>query len=164
LLVLAACGSSGGSGPPESASTFAGRYNATFTGTFQNTSPNDDSGTSTSTAVITVTNVSATEVELSWQVPPNPPSGTAFFQMTGSAGTLLHSDADAGGTTGTAVTGSCFTGIVNGNTQTNCCTDCTVSFTTNGFTQPNSGTYTGTTPAGVAYTGVYAGTWIGTRQ
>ncbi|HSY23625.1 MAG TPA: hypothetical protein VK841_15970, partial [Polyangiaceae bacterium] len=67
-------------------------------------------------------------------------------------------------TTGTGIGGSCFTGIVNGNTQTNCCTDCTVSFTANGFTQPNSGTYTGTTPEGVAYAGTYTGVWTGTRE
>jgi hypothetical protein len=139
---------------------FAGVYNATFTGNFQNTSPNTDSGTTTSTATITVTNVTASEVELSWQVSPNPPSGSAVFQMTGSTGTLDDSStsvADAG-------ENACFTGDVSGNTQTNCCTACTVSFSGNTFSQPNSGHYVGTTPEGVAYAGTYSGTWTGTRQ
>jgi hypothetical protein len=53
---------------------------------------------------------------------------------------------------------------VNGNTQTNCCTDCTVSFSGGTMTQPNTGHYTGVTPAGVPYAGTYTGTWVGTRQ
>jgi hypothetical protein len=104
-------------------------------------------------------------IELSWQVPPNPPSGTAFFLMSGSSGTLTDAGTpelseDAGGT---AVGGSCFTGLVNGNEQTNCCTSCTVSFSGNTLTQPNAGDYTGTTPQGIAYSGTYVGTWMGTR-
>jgi hypothetical protein len=174
LLVMVACGSSNGGGGASSSSgssssgspDFAGTYSATFSGTFQNTSPNTLSGPSSSVATITVTNVSATVIELSWQVAPNPPSGTAFFLMSGSSGTLTDAgapavSADAGGT---AVGGSCFTGLVNGNTQTNCCTDCTVSFSGNTLTQPNAGDYNGTTPQGIAYTGTYTGTWVGTRQ
>jgi hypothetical protein len=149
----------GGAEAPSNAG-LAGVYNATYTGTFQNTSPNTDSGTATSTATITVTNVTASEIELSWQVPPNPPSGTAVFQMSGSTGTLD----DTGTGVADAGENACFTGEVSGNTQTNCCTDCTVSFSGNTFSQPNSGHYTGTTAEGVAYAGTYSGTWTGTRQ
>jgi hypothetical protein len=162
--LLVGCGSSSSSGDN---SGFAGTYNATFTSTYQNTFPNTASGISPPlTATIIVTNVSAAEVELSWQVAPNPPSGTVLFVMSGSSGTLADAGApasfdDAGGT---AVGGSCFTGVVNGNTQTNCCTNCTVSFSANVLTQPNTGIYSGTTPEGVAYTGTYTGTWTGTRQ
>ncbi len=161
LLLAAACGggsSAAGAGSVVG-STFAGTYGATFAGTFQNTSPNTESGSSTSSATITVTALPANDVELSWQVPPNPPSGTAVFQMDGANGSLAAGDAS-----GTGVTGSCFTGLVNGNTQTNCCTVCSIAFSGNTFSQPNAGTYTGTTPAGVNYTGTYSGTWTGTRQ
>jgi hypothetical protein len=160
--LLVGCGSSSSSGN----SSFAGTYNATFTGTYQNTSPNTASGTSTSSGTITVTNVSAAEVELSWQVAANPPSGTVLFVMSGSSGTLADAGASAGvaDAAGTAVGGSCFTGVVNGNTQVNCCTNCTIAFSGNTLTQPNSGYYSGTTPQGIAYTGTYAGTWTGTRQ
>jgi hypothetical protein len=157
-VLLVGCGSSSSSG-----TGFAGSYNATFTGTYQNTSPNTASGAAPpSPATIAVTNVSATEVELSWQIAPNAPSGTVLFLMSGSSGTLVDAGAPAsvGDAGGTAVGGSCFTGVVNGNTQTNCCTSCTISFSGNTLTQPNSGYYTGTTPQGAAYTG----TWTGTRQ
>ena len=148
-----------------SSTPIVGTYAATFTGTYQNTSPNTDTGTTNTTATITVTDVSSSEIELSWQIAPNPPSGTAVFLLTGDTGTL----ADAGATVlsaeaGTIAGGSCFTGVLNGNTQTNCCTSCTVSFSGNTFTQPNSGTYAGKTSAGIPYTGTYAGTWTGTIQ
>jgi hypothetical protein len=161
-VLLVGCGSSSSSGN----TSFAGSYNATFTGNYQNTSPNTASGPATATATIAVTNVSATEVELSWQVAPNPPSGTVLFLMSGSSGTLADAGAPAsvGDAGGTGVGGSCFTGVVNGNTQTNCCTNCTISFSGNTLTQPNSGYYSGTTPQGIAYTGTYTGIWTGTRQ
>jgi hypothetical protein len=167
-VVLVGCGSnsSNSNDSGSGSSDFAGAYNATFTGTYQNTSPNNQSGSSTSSATITVTDVSASEVQLSWQVPPNPPSGTVLFLMSGSNGTLVDAGAptSAGDAGGTAVGGSCFTGIVNGNTQTNCCTNCTVSFSGKTITQPNAGDYSGTTSQGVPYTGTYTGTWTGTRQ
>ena len=161
-LLLAACSSSttGTSNP----TSFAGIYNATFTGTYQNTYPNTESGTATSSATITVTNLSASEVELSWQVPPNPQSGTAIFLMSGATGALVDAGAPVvSEDAGTIVGGSCFTGLINGNTQTNCCTSCTVSFSGNTFTQPNAGTYAGTIQ-GIPYTGTYSGTWTGTLQ
>jgi hypothetical protein len=42
---------------------------------------------------------------------------------------------------------------------------CSITFMgTNSFTQPNAGTFTGTTSTGVAYAGTYSGTWTGTKQ
>ena len=175
FLFLAACSSGGGGGAvardgggvaPAGDGGFAGTYTASFTGTYQNTSPNTESGMSTSSGTITVTALSAQEVELSWQVAPNPPSGDALFLLSGSSGTLADAGSnapveDAGGV---AVNGSCFTGLVNGNTQTSCCTVCSVSFSGDTLTQPNSGYYVGTTAAGVAYRGTYVGQWTGTRQ
>jgi len=114
--------------------------------------------------VITVTDLSATEIELSWQVAPNPPSGNAVFVISGSTGTLADAGTNAADAGGTAVGGSCFTGLVNGNTQTSCCTTCSISFSGDTFSQPNAGYYTGKTPAGIAYQGTYVGTWTGTRQ
>jgi hypothetical protein len=167
--LLVACTSSGNSGPGTAAEDagggFAGTYNATFTGTYQNTSPNTESGTSSQSATITVKNVTPTEVELSWDVAPSPPSGTAVFVMSGSTGILLDAGVVANAAdAGVDVSGSCFTGTIDGNTQTNCCTACTITFSGNTFTQPNAGNYAGTTPQGVAYRGTYSGTWTGTLQ
>jgi hypothetical protein len=167
--LLVACTSSDNSGPGTSADDagpgFTGTYNATFTGTYQNTSPNTESGTSSSTATITVKSVAPSEIELSWDVPPSPPSGTAVFVMSASSGTLLDAGVVANAAdAGVDVSGSCFTGTIDGNTQTNCCTACTISFSGNTFTQPNAGNYAGTTPQGVAYRGTYTGTWSGTLQ
>jgi hypothetical protein len=53
---------------------------------------------------------------------------------------------------------------VNGNTQTNCCATCTISFDGTSMNQPNAGTYTGVTAVGVPYTGTYSGVWTGTRK
>ncbi|MGO8996648.1 MAG: hypothetical protein ACLQVI_25315 [Polyangiaceae bacterium] len=171
FVFLAACTSNTSSGGNNNnnnnnnTTSFNGVYSATFSGTYQNTSPNNDTGSTTSSATITVTTVSASEIELSWQIAPNPPSGTAIFAMSGSSGALVDAGAPVvSEDAGTIVGGSCFTGTVNGNTQTNCCTNCTVSFSGSTFTQPNSGTYAGRTPQGVAYTGTYSGTWTGTLQ
>jgi hypothetical protein len=168
MLVLAGCSSTttSGGGGDGGTTSFAGVYNATFTGTYQNTSPNSESGPSTSAATITVADLSSSEVELSWQVAPNPPSGDAVFLLSGSSGVLADAGTnspvtDAGGV---AVGGSCFTGQVNGNTQTSCCTKCSISFNGNTFSQPNAGYYIGTTPEGIAYKGTYSGTWSGTLQ
>jgi hypothetical protein len=147
------------------ATSYVGTYAATYTGTYQNTSPNTESGSATATATITVKAVSDSQLELTWQVPPNPPSGTGIFDMTGAtgvlpAGTAPVVDLDAG----TVVGNTCFVGVINGNAQTNCCTNCTVSFSGNTLTQPNSGVYAGTTTGGITYTGNYTGTWTGTLQ
>jgi hypothetical protein len=172
-LLLAACTTSDNGGPgttgEDAGPGFAGVYNATFTGTYQNTSPNTspntESGTSSDTATITVKNVTPTEIELSWDVAPNPPSGTAVFVMSGSTGVLLDAGVVANASdAGIDVAGSCRTDVINGNTQTNCCTACSISFSGNTFTQPNAGNYAGTTPQGVAYKGTYTGTWTGTLQ
>jgi hypothetical protein len=159
-------GSDASTGSDGSSFSFDGVYTATFTGTYQNTSPDTASGTTMSTATITVTSPTASEVELSWQVPPNPPSGDTIFLLDGAQGTLADTGAaataqDAGGV---IVGGACFTGIVNGNMQTNCCRSCTIAFSGNTFTQPNSGVYSGTNAKGIAYTGTYSGTWTGTIQ
>ncbi|HEY2518282.1 MAG TPA: hypothetical protein VGI39_45750 [Polyangiaceae bacterium] len=134
-----------------------------MTDPYQNASTNGESGTTTSAATITVTNVSASEIELVWQVPPNAPSGSAYFQMTGTTGTLADAGAPASAG-GVASGGSCFQGTVNGNTQTNCCATCTISFDGTSMNQPNAGTYTGVTAVGVPYTGTYSGVWTGTRK
>jgi hypothetical protein len=167
LLVACTSSDNGGSGPPaeDAGPGFTGTYTATFTGTYQNTSPNTESGTSSESATITVKNVTPTEIELSWDVAPNPPSGTAVFVMSGSTGILLDAGVVANAAdAGVDVSGSCLTGTINGNTQTNCCTACTITFSGNTFTQPNAGNYAGTTPQGVAYRGTYTGTWTGTLQ
>jgi hypothetical protein len=148
VVVLSGCGGTHVSG-------YAGTYAASWSGTWQNSTPNTQSGTSTDSATITVTDVSGGELKLTWQVPPNPPSGSITFMYTGSSGTAES---------GTGVGGNCFKGNLNGNLQTNCCDSCTVTFNGGSFSQPNAGHYTGTTGAGVAYTGTYSGVWTGTRQ
>ena len=82
-------------------------------------------------------------------------SGSIVFHYTGSTGTAIAA---------TGVGGNCFSGVLNGNTQTNCCQVCTVTFSGTTFSQPNAGTYSGTTSGGVAYAGTYTGTWSGQRQ
>ncbi len=167
LSVTSCTSSTTGSAPgagDSGAASFAGTYSATFTGTYQNTSPNTASGTVSDTATIVVTNVSASEVELAWQVQGNPPSGTAEFLMSGDNGTLVDAGAPVASGAGAIVGGSCFVGTVNGNSQKNCCTSCTVSFDGTTMTQPNAGIYAGVNAQGIAYTGTYAGTWTATRQ
>jgi hypothetical protein len=154
LLLAAGCGSSGSIS--SSGGGFAGTYSATYSGTYVVSSPADvPNGNATSMATITITELSDAEVHASWQVPPNPASGTIDFALSGSKGTA----------TGKQTGGSCFTGTIsNGNTQTNCCTSCTITFSGDGFVQPNSGTFTGVTTDGVNYSGTYSGTWIGTKE
>jgi hypothetical protein len=154
MILAAGCGSSSSGGSAPATSGFAGVYNATFTGTYVISSPaGQPGGSDMDTATITVTQPSADEVDLSWQVPPNPPSGMADFTLTGDTGTVK------------ATGGMCFTGkISNGDTQTNCCTACSITFSGNTFVQPNAGTFTGTTVAGDAYAGTYTGQWNGTKQ
>jgi hypothetical protein len=94
------------------------------------------------------------EVGASFQLPPNPPSGAIAFALMGNSGMAV----------GAATGGKCFVGQVNGNTQSNCCTSCSITFSGNTFVQPNAGTFTGTTAAGAAYSGTYSGTWSGTKQ
>ncbi len=163
-FAAAGCGSSTTTTSGVTLDSLAGTYAAQYTGTYQNSSPNADMGTTTSSATITVTKVSANELQLSWQVPPNPPSGTAVFVMSGSSGALADAGTPMFTHGGTAVGGTCFMGVINGNQQTNCCTDCTVSFSGNTMTQPNTGVYEGVTPQNVTYQGNYSGTWTGTRQ
>jgi hypothetical protein len=155
VLALSCGGSSGSVGAGGAAAAYVGVYNATYSGTYVVTSPSNlPGGTSTDSATMTLTELSSGELEVSWDIPPNPPSGVANFDLTGNTGTA----------TGTG--GMCFTGkLSNGDTQTNCCTTCSITFMgTNSFTQPNAGTFTGTTVANVAYAGTYSGTWTGTKQ
>jgi hypothetical protein len=152
-VALLACGSSGGG--------YSGTYAATYSGTYKlssTTSGVPSSGSNTATATITVSQASATEVELVWTIPPNPPSGSIDFALSGGSGVL------AAPAKGTPTGGSCFMGELGGNTQTNCCTKCSITFTGDAFSQPNAGTFTGTTADGVAYSGTYSGTWIGTKE
>jgi hypothetical protein len=157
----AGCGggaSSGGGGDPSSSETssMAGVYSATYTGSYTATSAaGTTSGTNTATATITITDLGGGRIQALWQLPPNPPSGTIDFAMTG----------EDGAATGIPTGGACFQGVLeNGNTQTNCCTAGSIAFTGTTFTQPNSGTMTGVTAAGVSYTGTYDGTWVAQKM
>jgi hypothetical protein len=152
LAVVAVVGCSDGG---DNLSGFAGTYTATYSGTWQNTTPNTLSGTNTDAATITVTDEAAGEVKLTWQVPPNPASGSIIFSYSGTTGTAKQ---------GIGVGGNCFAGILNGNQQTNCCDTCTIVFNGNSFNQPNAGHYSGLTSTGVGYTGNYSGTWTGVRR
>jgi hypothetical protein len=149
VAALIGCGDGSSSG-----AGFAGTYNATYSGTWQNTTPNTLSGANTATGTVSVTDSGPNEVTMVWTLPPNPPSGSIVFVLNNGSGTVKP---------GTAVGGSCFSGVINGNQQTNCCVNCSVVFSGKTFTQPNAGNYTGTTPQGISYTGTYTGTWTGTR-
>jgi hypothetical protein len=151
-LAVAGCGSSS-----TTTTDYAGVYAAMYSGTYAVTG--GPSGTNTSSATITISDLTGGEVRATFQLPPNPPSGVIDFALMGSMGTAVGSAA-AGSATG----GKCFSGIVNGNMQTNCCTACSITFTGKTFTQPNQGTFTGTTAAGVAYSGTYSGVWSGTKE
>ncbi len=147
------CGSS--SSGTTSASDFAGVYAATYSGTYTVTSPAGvPAGSNTATGTITITSLPNGEVGASFQVPPNPASGALAFALTGNSGMAV----------GAATGGTCFVGQVNGDTQSNCCTSCSITFSGNTFLQPNAGTFTGTTATGSPYNGTYSGTWSGTKQ
>jgi hypothetical protein len=148
----ASCGSSSNG----STSDFAGTYNATYSGTYVVNSPaGTPGGSSTSSGTITVTNLPNGQIGITFTIPPNPASGVIDFDLSGSSGMAV----------GPATGGQCFAGDVNGNTQTNCCSQCSITFSGNGtFTQPNAGTFTGVTPDGATYAGTYSGTWVGTKQ
>jgi hypothetical protein len=147
--------SSGGGGGGTSTSDFAGVYMATYSGTYVVTSPaGTPGGNNTSAGTITVTDLANGEIGIGFTIAPNPESGLIDFTLMGNSGTA----------TGPATGGSCFVGQVDGNTQSNCCTSCSITFSGNMLTQPNSGTFTGTTAAGEPYSGTYSGTWIGTKQ
>lgn len=149
----ASCGSSASSGTQ---SDFAGTYGATYSGTYVVDSPaGTPGGSDTLTGTIVVTDLANGQVGLSFQIDPNPPSGVIDFALSGDTGMAV----------GAATGGQCFVGQVNGNSQTSCCTQCSITFSGNGtFNQPNAGTFTGVTSAGVAYSGTYSGTWVGTKQ
>ncbi len=151
-LTAAACGSSGGGG------SYAGVYSATYSGTYTVSSPAGmPGGSNTDTATITITQLSPTEVEAVWQLPGDPKSGSIDFALSSTG---------LGNAVGIPKGGSCFKGVIesSGNTQTNCCTTCSIMFAGDTFTQPNAGTFTGVTPAGADYSGTYSGTWIGTKE
>jgi hypothetical protein len=155
VLALSCGGSSTPNGGGSSAAAYTGVYNATYSGTYAVTSPAGlPGGTSSDSATMTLTELSSGELQVSWDISPNPPSGIADFNLTGNTGTATGSG------------GMCFTGkLANGDTQTNCCTMCSITFTgTSSFTQPNAGTFTGTTFAGIPYAGTYSGIWTGTKQ
>jgi hypothetical protein len=135
--------------------SLVGVYSATYSGTYNVQMPAVAMGMNTSTATITVSDLSNGQIGLTFQVPPNPQSGVIRFALTGLTGELLSP----------ATGGECFKGQVSTNTQSNCCTACSIMFTGNNmFTQPNAGTFTGTTSAGQAYSGTYSGTWTGTKK
>jgi hypothetical protein len=148
LALTAGCGGPNGA-------EYAGTYAATFAANYTNTTPTPSSGSYTDSATVTATDEPNGEINLVWQVGTNPPSGTIVFMLDGANGNAV-----AGSGTG----GSCFMGhLTNGNTQTTCCDHCTIVFTAHGFTQDQSGHYSGVTPGGVAYSGTYTGAWTGTR-
>ncbi len=148
-LGLVSCGSS------SSSTDHAGVYSATYSGTYTITSPaGTPGGSNTASATITITDLAGGGVAATFQVPPNAPSGAIDFAPSG----------DTWLATAPATGGMCFVGQVNGNTQTNCCTQCSISFSGNTLNQPNAGTFTGTTAAGAPYSGTYSGTWVGTKE
>ena len=158
----AGCGgaSGGASDPvgdtPSSEGSMAGVYSATYTGSYSATSMSGTAnGTNTATATITVTDLGDGQIKAVWQLGQNPPSGTIDFAMSGEDGMAV------GAPTG----GVCFQGVIdNGNTQTNCCTACSIAFSGSSFTQPNTGTMTGVTPTGESYSGTYSGQWVAERM
>jgi hypothetical protein len=145
----------GGNGPPAEGS-MAGVYSATYTGSYTATSLSGTAnGTNTATATITVTDLGGGQIKAVWQLGSNPPSGVIDFAMSGEDGMAV------GAPTG----GECFKGVLdNGNTQTNCCTACSIAFSGSTFTQPNTGTMTGVTPQGESYSGTYSGQWVAERM
>jgi hypothetical protein len=149
----AACGSSNTTAP--AAGGHAGTYAATYSGTYAITSPPGlPGGSNTASGTIVITDLPGGGVAATFQIPPNPASGEIDFALSG----------ETGNATSPATGGMCFVGQVNGNTQSNCCTACSIAFDGNMFTQPNAGTFTGTTPSGSAYSGTYTGTWVGTKE
>ncbi len=153
LSATAGCGSS--STASTSSGGHAGTYSATYSGTYTITSPSGlPAGSNTAAGTIVITDLAGGGVAATFQIPPNPPSGQIDFALAG----------ETGNATSPATGGMCFVGQINGNTQSNCCTSCSITFNGNTFTQPNSGTFTGTTAAGVAYSGTYSGTWLGTKE
>jgi hypothetical protein len=158
-LSAAGCGSGGGASASNDGSDggYAGVYTATYSGTYVLSSPSSmpDGTSSPQTATITITQLSSTEIRAVWQIAPNPKSGAIDFALSGSAGKAV----------GTPTGGSCFEGVLDGgNTQTNCCTNCSITFSGDTFVQPNAGTFSGVTPDGVDYNGTYTGEWVGTKQ
>jgi hypothetical protein len=147
---LLSCGSSN-----SSSTDHAGVYSATYSGTYTVTSPPGTPNVpNTASGTITISDIAGGGVAATFQIPPNPVSGAIDFAPSG----------DAWLATAPATGGMCFVGVVDGNTQTNCCTQCSLSFAGNTFTQPNAGTFSGTTAQGVAYSGTYSGTWVGTKE
>lgn len=156
MLLAASCGGSSSGTGTTPAAAYAGVYSATYSGTYVVTSPaGQPSGSNMEMATVTITELPSGQLQAAWQIPPNPPSGTIDFTVSGSTGTAK------GASTG----GMCFTGtLANGDTQTNCCTACSITFTDTSFVQPNAGTFTGTTATGTAFSGTYSGQWMGTKQ
>jgi hypothetical protein len=152
-------GESGAGSAPVSASSpaaaFVGRYQATWSSVATFSSPAGTPPVSGSlSGVITVTALDDADVLMAWQVEGNAPSGTITFAVTGDHAIAV----------GSATGGSCWVGqLPNGSSQTSCATTASASIEGNTLTQPQTGTFTGTTAQGIAYSGTYGGTWTGTR-
>jgi hypothetical protein len=132
------------------ASGYAGYYEASYTGTYDNTMPFPMAGTNSETGHITVSDEPGNMVKLTWEIGTNPASGIIVFTLTGSSGP--------------GITGTCATGkLSNGNTQTTCCKTCSVTFNGKMLVQNQQGDYTGVTPQSIAYSGTYSGTWTATK-
>ena len=136
------------------ASSFEGKFQATFSATAVIDTPAGVPDQAYSdTGVITVAG-DANDVTMSWEVGTNAPSGSILFAVSGNSATA----------TGIGVGGECWSGhLTNGNEQTTCATLASAKVSGDTLTQEQSGTISGTTPDGVAYTGTYKGTWVGTR-
>lgn len=164
LFLLTATVHCGGAGDPSSSAApdgspatadFIGQYQSTWSATAYVTSP---AGVPpqpyTDTAMITVTATDDADISMAWQVGSNAPSGTITFAVQGDSATA----------TGIGTGGTCWTGVLtNGNQQTTCATTATAEIVGDQLSQRQTGTITGTTPDGVAYTGTYEGIWTGTR-
>lgn len=135
-------------------SSFEGKFQATWSATaIIDTPAGVPNQTYGDTGIITVAG-DANDVTMSWQVGSNAPSGSILFAVSGDSATA----------TGIGVGGECWSGhLTNGNEQTTCATAASAKVSGDTLTQGQSGTISGTTPDGVAYTGTYQGTWVGTR-
>lgn len=160
LLGSVGCGSatestkSGSPSETTAVSSFEGKFQATWSATAVIDTPAGVPNQAYSdTGIITVAG-DTNDVTMSWQVGTNATSGSILFAVSGDSATA----------TGIGVGGECWNGhLTNGNEQITCATAASAKISGDTLTQEQSGTISGTTPDGVAYTGTYKGTWVGTR-
>ncbi len=155
FIALAAMLLSAAMGCGKAQSPWVGVYAASWASTATFTSPpNTPPASYTDTGTITVTDQGNSQIQMSWQVNNNTPSGTIIFATSGNAATVAS---------GTGIGGSCWMGrLANGAMQTTCCDTCTATLSADTLVQAQAGHFSGTLN-GVPYSGNYTGTWMGTR-